>query len=160
MAITDEELTESILLASRAMVGIAVRSLASSSTDVTLPQYRTLVVLASGGPTRLADLAQNLGVSPSTATRMCDRLVRKELVTRSRDELDRREVNLAVTEAGRKLVDKVVSRRREEVAELLKSIPDDARMQLATSLQVLAKAAGETPELHWAPGWSGNGHEG
>jgi DNA-binding MarR family transcriptional regulator len=151
--VSDEELTEAIILASRAMVGIAVRSLSDASQDVTLPQYRTLVVLAEGGPSRLADLASALGVSPSTATRMCDRLVRKGLVTRTRDELDRREVNLAVTQAGRQVVDEVIDGRRREVREMLRSIPTDARGQLLESLQVLAEAAGEPPEMHWSPGW-------
>ena len=151
--VTDEELTEAIVLASRAMVGIAVRSLAGSEHEVTLPQYRTLVVLSYGGPSRLADLATTLGVSPSTATRMCDRLVRKGLITRSRDDLDRREVNLTVTENGRAAVEAVIGRRREEVREMLQSIPSDARVQLSQSLHLLAMAAGETPEMHWTPGW-------
>ncbi|MHB8681623.1 MAG: MarR family winged helix-turn-helix transcriptional regulator [Acidimicrobiales bacterium] len=153
--VTDQELTEAIILAGRTMVGIAVRSLAADEEhEVTLPQYRTLVALSYGGPSRLADLAAELGVSPSTATRMCDRLVRKGLITRTRDDVDRREVNLAVTDEGRKVVDEVIERRRVEVREILKSIPDDARSQLLTSLQVLAVAAGEAPEMHWAPGWT------
>lgn len=151
--VTDDELTEAIILASRAMVGIAVRSLSGAAYEVTLPQYRTLVVLAYGGPSRLADLATTLGVSPSTATRMCDRLVRKALITRNRDELDRREVNLTVTDAGRQVVDDVIERRRGEVREMLKSIPDDARPKVVSALQLLAVAAGEVPEMHWAPGW-------
>jgi DNA-binding MarR family transcriptional regulator len=161
---TDEELTEAILLASRAMVGVAVRSLVDSEHEVTLPQYRTLVVLAYSGAHRLADLAATLAVSPSTATRMCDRLVRKGLITRSRDTVDRREVNLDVTEEGRKLVHGVMDRRRKEVRTILRSIPEDARVQLATSLEVLARAAGEIPDLHWSPGWhdgnSADGHSG
>lgn len=151
--VTDEELTEAIILASRAMVGIAVRSLAGAAQEVTLPQYRTLVVLTYGGPSRLADLATTLGVSPSTATRMCDRLVRKGLITRSRDDLDRREVNLSVTTAGRDAVGAVIERRRAEVRDMLRSIPSDARTQLVRSLNLLAVAAGETPEMHWTPGW-------
>lgn len=157
--VTDEELTEAMLRASRAIVGIAARSLAVCDHEVTMPQYRTLLVLSTGGPTRLADLAQNLNVGPSTATRMCDRLVRKGLVTRARDELDRREVNLALTDGGRAIVQTVVAKRREEVRELLQLIPEDARTQLVASLQILAAAIGEQPETRWSPGWSTNGHE-
>ncbi|MHB8440400.1 MAG: MarR family winged helix-turn-helix transcriptional regulator, partial [Acidimicrobiales bacterium] len=98
MPVSDDELAESIVQASRSLVGIALRSLETGTLDITLAQYRTLVVLIDAGPSRLADLAATLGVSPSTATRMCDRLVRKGLVSRTRDELDRREVNLAVTD--------------------------------------------------------------
>jgi len=83
-------------------------------------------------------------------------LVRKSLITRTRDAVDRREVNLSVTDDGRRLVKGVVERRRREVQAMLRSIPADARVQLATSLDLLARAAGETPELHWAPGWHAN----
>jgi DNA-binding MarR family transcriptional regulator len=149
----DEEVIGAIILASRVMVGIAVRTLAGHPDDVTLPQYRTLVVLTFGGPRRLADLAEALSVSPSTATRMCDRLVRKDLVSRTRDELDRREVKLAITPLGRKVVSDVIDRRRAEVRDLLGAIPVPLRGQLVNSLTLLATAAGEAPELHWGPGW-------
>lgn len=152
-AVSDEELVDAILLVSRAMVGVATRSLAAADNEITLPQYRTLVVLVFGGATRLADLAASLAVSPSTATRMCDRLIRKGLVTRDRDALDRREVKLEVTEEGRRLVEKVMERRRQDVRPLADSIPAGARTGLVRSLQLLAMAAGEVPDMHWAPGW-------
>jgi len=148
----EDEVTEAIIQASRAMVAIAVRSLGNGGDEVTLPQYRTLVVLTYG-KRRLADLAEALSVSPSTATRMCDRLVRKGLITRSRDEIDRREVNLEVTPAGRKVVTDVIERRRTEVRSVLEGIPVEARRSLVDSLYVLAAAAGQAPEPHWSPGW-------
>ncbi|MDR3651107.1 MAG: MarR family transcriptional regulator [Acidimicrobiales bacterium] len=149
----DEEVIGAIILASRVMVAIAVRTLAGNPDEVTLPQYRTLVVLTFGGPRRLADLAEALSVSPSTATRMCDRLVRKNLVSRTRDELDRREVKLTITPLGRKVVSDVIDRRRAEVRELLGAIPVALRRQLVSSLTLLATAAGEAPELQWGQGW-------
>jgi len=149
----DEEVIGAIILASRVMVAIAVRTLAGNPDDVTLPQYRTLVVLTFGGPRRLADLAEALSVSPSTATRMCDRLVRKNLVSRTRDELDRREVKLAITALGHKVVSDVIDRRRAEVRDLLGAIPVSLRRQLVSSLTLLATAAGEAPELQWGQGW-------
>lgn len=151
----DTEVIEAIIHASRAMVGIAIRSLTDCGDGdaVTLPQYRTLVVLSESGPRRLADLADALGVSPSTATRMCDRLVRKGLITRTRDELDRREVNLKVTTDGRSTVMNVINRRRSDVCALLTSIPRATRRELVDSLRLLSAATADTPELHWMPGW-------
>jgi DNA-binding MarR family transcriptional regulator len=151
--VSDGELADAILLASRAMVGVAVRSLSAADREITLPQYRTLVVLSYRGNQRLAELASNLAVSPSTATRMCDRLVRKGLITRSRDTLDRREVDLCVSDEGRRLVEKVMERRRQEVQAMVASIPAEARPRLVSSLQLLARSVGEVPEMHWAPGW-------
>jgi DNA-binding MarR family transcriptional regulator len=148
-----EDLVEAFLAASRALVGVAARSLANLAEDVTLAQYRVLIELASRGPQRITDLAEALGVDSSTATRMCDRLVRKDLVSRTRDDLDRREVKLAITDPGRKVVSDVMDRRRSEVNDLVGSIPVPLRRQLVSSLTLLAAAAGEAPETHWGPGW-------
>ncbi len=70
-----------------------------------------------------------------------------------RDELDRREVKLAITVLGRSVVSDVIERRRAEVRDLLQAIPVPLRGQLVSSLTLLATAAGEAPELHWGPGW-------
>ena len=158
--VSDDALTDAILLASRAMVAVAVRSLAATDHEVTLPQYRTLVVLAHGQSKRLADLAADLDVSPSTATRMCDRLLRKGLITRERDPVDRREIRLQLTQAGQRLVHGVMDRRRAEVRAMLRSIPLGARSQLMESLELLARSAGEAPDMHWGPGWHAAGGQG
>jgi DNA-binding MarR family transcriptional regulator len=86
----DEAVVDAVLLASRALIAIATQSLGQAAEDTTLAQYRALVVLASRGPQRMSDLSQALGVAPSTAGRMCDRLVRKGLARRQRDRADRR----------------------------------------------------------------------
>src|SRR5919205_1104482 len=98
------EVLDALLSATRALVGVAARSLAGLDVDVTLAQFRTLTVLASRGPQRAVDVAGELGVNPSTGTRMCDRLVRKGLIRRTRSTGDRRVVRLTLTPAGRDLV--------------------------------------------------------
>ena len=71
---------DAVLRASRALVAVAARSIAQAGDSVTLPQYRALVALAARGPQRVTDLAEELGVHPSSATRMCDRLVKAGFV--------------------------------------------------------------------------------
>ena len=56
-----QPLVESVLTASRVLVGIAARSLSDAQDEVTLPQYRTLVVLQAKGPQSL--LAVGRGAS-------------------------------------------------------------------------------------------------
>ena len=43
--------------------------------EVTLTQFRTLVVLSTRGPQTVTALAESLDVHTSTMTRMCTRLV-------------------------------------------------------------------------------------
>src|SRR5690606_17893197 len=103
---------------SRAVVAMTSRSLSEAGADVTLTQYRTLIVLASRGPQRVADLATELAVQPSTVTRLCDRLVARGLATRQQGQTDRRVVWVSLTPTGKRLVRKVMTKRREMVSEL------------------------------------------
>ena len=148
-----DDLVDAVLGASRALVAVAARSLADLAEDVTLPQYRALVELAARGPLRLAELASAIGVDPSTATRMCDRLVRKQLVQRRRISADRRGVRISLTGAGRALVEEVTSRRRVEIAQILRRMPRADRASALRALRVFADAAGEVPEQDWSLGW-------
>src|SRR4051794_15718478 len=109
---THDEVVDAVLAASRALVAIAARSLAAADVDVTLPQYRALVVLAYSGEKRTIDLANELGVNSSTATRLVDRLIGRELVRRRIRPEDRRATSLEITDSGRLVVDAVMSKRR------------------------------------------------
>ncbi len=144
-----DDVIEALLLASRAMVALAGRTLAEVDAEVTLPQSRALIVVASRGPQRVTDIAADLGVAPSTATRMCDRLVRKGLVRRYRSASNRREVRLNLTPAGRSLVRELTRRRRDELAHHADAIPASAYPHLATALQAFSSAVGEFPERDW-----------
>lgn len=134
-------------------MAIAARSLADVAEEVTLTQYRTLVVLASRGPQHLGGLAAAVGVTPATATRMCDRLVRKGLVRRRVEPDNRRQLRVALTEHGRGLVDAVTARRRQEIEQVLRAIPPDRQVLLVEALGRFAFSAGEVPERDWTAGW-------
>ncbi len=147
------EITDAVLYASRVLVAVAARSLAGVADQVTLPQYRALVVLAAKGPQSLRELAEVLDVHTSTATRMCDRLVRKRLVRRRQSRQDRREVVLDLTPPGRDLVVEVTGRRRSEIARIVARVPRDQRHALVSALTAFGRAAGEVPEQSWSLGW-------
>jgi DNA-binding MarR family transcriptional regulator len=144
---------DAVVGASRALVAIAARSLGAAGEEVTLPQYRALVVLASRGPQRVVDLAGFLDVTASTATRMCDRLARKGLIRRQRLSNDRRSVRVSISAAGRELVAAVTRRRRREVQAIVDRMSAQQREQLVTTLRMFADAAGEVPEQDWSLGW-------
>ena len=145
---------QALLLASRAFVGLTVRSLAVVDADVTLPQFRALVVLAVRGPVRSADIDEELQVNPSTGTRMTDRLAAKGLVRRVRSTDDRRVVQLRLTRAGRDIVDRVVARRRAELERIVAETAGVWKPAVTEALTAFAAAAGEMPEQEWWMGWA------
>lgn len=152
-----DEIVDSVLRASRALVAVAARSLAAAEDEVTLPQYRVLVLLSNRGAQRALDLADQLGVTQSTVTRMCDRLERKGLINRERPRDNRRVVITAISTRGQQLVDAVTRRRRTEIRTILRRMTTDDREALVSVLRSFADAAGEAPEPSWSLGWSTDG---
>ena len=149
----DAAAVDAVLTASRSLIAVATRSLGAAAEETTIAQYRALVVLASRGPQRMGDLAGALGVAPSTAGRMCDRLVRKGLIRRHRARADRRSVLVSVTAAGRLVVDQATARRRAMIADILAKLPADTQRAVAEALAAFADAAGEVPDSQWpSPG--------
>jgi DNA-binding MarR family transcriptional regulator len=148
-----DSVVDAVLSASRVLVAVAARSLSDIAQEVTLTQYRTLVVLASRGPQNLVGLAEAVAVTPATATRMCDRLVKKKLIVRQSEQDDRRQVRLALTKKGLKLVGTVTDRRRREIEAILSTIAPEEQTVLVQALSQFAAAAGEIPEQDWSTGW-------
>jgi DNA-binding MarR family transcriptional regulator len=151
---------DALMAASRALVGITARSLATLDSDVTMPQFRVLVVLATRGPQRPVDISAELKVVPSTGTRMCERLVRKGLLRRARTPSDRRAIRLHLTPAGRTLVEQVHRHRREELRSIVEATAEHWHPALAEALHAFAAAAGETPEPDWLLGGAGTDADG
>ena len=149
----DEGLVDAVLRASRALVAVAARSIAQVDEAVTLPQYRALVALAARGPQRVTDLADELGVHPSSATRMCDRLERAGFIDRVVAVANRREVEVRLTRSGRALLDRVTTARRREIGHIVKDVPIPLRSAVVKGLQTFSDAAGEVPDQAWAAGW-------
>ena len=150
---SNDELVDAVLRASRALVAVAARSIAQVDDAVTLPQYRALVALAARGPQRVSDLAEELGVHPSSATRMCDRLVRTGFVDREVSAGSRREVDVKLTSTGRALLDHVTKVRRRDIGTIVHDVPTHLRAAVVEGLQAFSDAAGEVPDQAWAAGW-------
>jgi DNA-binding MarR family transcriptional regulator len=146
--------TDAVLVASRALVGVAARSLAETEDTVTLVQYRALVVLAARGETNVGTLAEALAVHQSTATRLCDRLVKRGLVERRSPPQSRREVVVSLTRAGHALLRSVTDKRRAEIDEIMARLPAKQRTEVSDAFLLFADAAGETPDDAWKLGWT------
>jgi DNA-binding MarR family transcriptional regulator len=149
------EQIEAVVLATRVLVAVTARSLACLEEQVTLPQLRVLVMIASRGPQNLTAVAQGLGVHASNATRLSDKLVEAGLIKRSEDPADRRNLVLRLTAAGYQLVRDMTNQRRAAIATILTKMSPGLRDDLVPVLRNFAQAAGEITEKEvWALGWS------
>ena len=145
----DQTLVEEFLTASRALIGLAVHSLGSAPVDVTPPQHRVLVLLAGRGARSVTEIAQELGVNRSNATRICDRLERAGLVRRSTGAEDHRVVQVDLTPEGLALVDAVTRSRRDEIARVLRGMSAAERRSAVRALEAFNRAACELEDSAW-----------
>ncbi|MBU3062493.1 MarR family transcriptional regulator [Nocardia sp. NEAU-G5] len=148
-----DEITDALLTASRLLVALSARSLAQVDESITIAQFRTMMILSSRGPVKVAELAAILNVQPSTATRMVDRLVAAELIDRRPNPNSRRELILELTARGREIVDAVTARRREEIAAVVAKMPEADRHGLVHALTAFTAAGGELPTALEAEGY-------
>lgn len=144
MGVSDDAV-DALVSASRALVAVSARSLADVD-DVTLPQFRALVVIAGRPHATVSQLADRLDIHPSTATRLCDRLVRKGLIRRVERDVDRRETEIVLTSRGRRLVERVTQRRRRDLSAIAERMSEQQVRGAIAALTAFAAAAGETPD--------------
>jgi DNA-binding MarR family transcriptional regulator len=149
----ETNLVEAFVAASRALVGVAMRSLEAAGEEVSLAQFRLLVTLRSRGPQRVSELAALLGVNSSTATRHADRLTLRRLLRRTSSAQDGRAVTVSLTRRGETLVHRVLEARRAEIRATLASMPIADPQGLVYALAGFAAALGEGPDPQTAAEW-------
>lgn len=116
-------------------IGITTRAIdeTAEAAELTLAQWRVLVVAAQSDGVRIGELAAHLGMSVPSASRLVRRVETRAYVTATRAVDDRRATDVNLTPAGRKLVDAVVGRRRELIRRALdgrieRQPPDEVSM--------------------------------
>lgn len=143
---TDAELSDAVdaaMLAARAFVGVIAGSLSALEPNLSLAHLRILVMVSMHDAHSVAEIADDLGVHQSNATRAIDRLVRSGHLHRAQDDTDRRRLDLQLTARGEDVLKSVMDRRRAALAHVLSQMPRASRHQLVPALEAFANAAGE-----------------
>lgn len=107
---------------------------------LTMTQLRVLFILRGEEGISAGALAENLGVTPSTLTRIMDRLAQNRLVSREPDANDRRMVRHDLTDEGRRVVRDLERTGRERMNEVLENLSTDQLERLVAALRDLTEA--------------------
>ena len=138
-----DAITDALLTASRLLVAVSAQSIANVDETLTIPQFRTMVILSARGPVNLATLAGLLDVAPSTVGRMADRLVAAGLIDRQPHPDSRRELVVELTAHGLDVVAAVTGHRRQRIAEVVRKMPPRERHGLVRALTAFTEAGEE-----------------
>lgn len=128
-----------LLDVTRALTTISLHA-ADQLGGVSVVQLRALTVLAESEPISLAELAAQMSVTASTASRLVDRLVGAHLVTRRISVDSRRKVDLRLTDTGRATLDDYDRLRLDELRARLTGLPEQRRQQVFLALPALTGA--------------------
>ncbi len=106
--------------------------------ELTLSQQNLLTALGEHPQLPVGEVALAAGVAPPTATRMLDHLERADIVRREHSTRDRRVVTVALTEQGRRLLERKRAAVSEKRRTLYESLEPDEREQAERLLHRLA----------------------
>ena len=84
-------------------------------SGLSVPQFRVLLQIQSNPHISLSAVAEHLGASLPTASRMVANLVNKNFLSRAETPADRRQVALALTPSGKSIVD---AARRASITQM------------------------------------------
>ncbi|MBS4535205.1 MarR family transcriptional regulator [Clostridium sp. D2Q-14] len=107
--------------------------------SITTPQFVALQFLASSEGLTIGELSNKMALACSTITDLVDRMEKNDLVSRFKDDKDRRVVRVKAEEKGHQLVEDVLVRRQAYLLEKLIDFSDKEKESLAESLFKLYK---------------------
>ena len=135
-----------VLATAESLLGVLDGARLAQAPSVPPAQLRVLTIVARGRQTNMGRLAEALGVVPSSASRLCDRLEATGLLRRVPDPRDRREVRLLLTPAARRLLEELRDRRRAALAAVLDRMTPAGRQELVRALAAFDAAAESLPD--------------
>jgi DNA-binding MarR family transcriptional regulator len=118
-----------------------------AAAQLSSSQLRALMVVEQCDGVNLRGLAAAMGILLSSASRLCDRLVAAGVLEREPGRVDRREISLHLTPAGRKLLDELRADRRAIIDEVICRMSPAGRQALLRGLQEFEAVANAAEDV-------------
>jgi MarR family transcriptional regulator, organic hydroperoxide resistance regulator len=115
---------------------------ATRETGLTGPQLWALKTIGQVSPVRVSNLARLMYLHPATIVGMLNRLELQGLIKRVRTNDDRRAVNVELTNAGKKLVEKAPQVAQDLLVAGLEELPLVKLQEIAAGLEELVHILG------------------
>lgn len=98
---------------------------------ITPPQFSALQWLLEHGDMTIGELSNKMFLAFSTTTDLVDRMESSQLVKRVRDEKDRRVVRVHLLTEGERIIEEVIQKRQQYLAEVLKNFDEQEIQQFS-----------------------------
>lgn len=109
----------------------------AESAHLSLSEFKCLRAFGETPTLTVKEIAERMQLTSSRLTRIIDGLVMKKYATRHMDETDRRIINVALSEEGRQLAQRVSEECVHVYERVLESIEPKLRMRIIDAVRVL-----------------------
>ncbi len=116
---------------------IRSRMRAHRGAGLSVPQLRSLLFVNRNAGAALGRLAEHLGLTPPSASRLVEELVQRKLLERSTSADDRRRLQLGVSAAGRHLLEAVLRETQAGLSAELARLKPEELASVSRGLQAL-----------------------
>lgn len=120
------------------MAAIRAEMRSHRGAGLSVPQFRVLVYLQRHAGASLSAIAEHMGLTLPSMSKMIDGLVARDLVARQLNPADRRRVTLAPTGSGRQAMQAAHNATAARLAARLSALPASERRTIGKAMQVLA----------------------
>jgi DNA-binding MarR family transcriptional regulator len=109
--------------------------------NLTMAQLKAMMLIVQSGGVRSRELADGLGIAPSAATPLVDRLVEQKLARREDDPADRRIIWIRPTAKAQALNDQLLHTNQQVLTDVIEALPADVRPKVQESVRLLLESA-------------------
>ncbi len=106
---------------------------------LTESQFGALEALHYLGPMCQSDIGEKLLVTGGNMTMVVNNLEKRGLVSRKRDQQDRRQITVSLTDAGQKLIDELFPKHARNIVNLMGTLAPDEQDQLGLLCKMLGR---------------------
>jgi DNA-binding MarR family transcriptional regulator len=105
--------------------------------DLSIPQFRTLGFVQRNPDSSLSDLADHLGLTLPSVSKLVDGLVKQKLINRQEATTDRRRLTLMLTKNGESIVNSAQVSAQANLAKILSCLSNDELTIIHQAMELL-----------------------
>ena len=106
-------------------------------SDLSVPQFRTLAFLNGNEGASLSDVAEHIGLTLPSASKLVDGMVGRNIIIRKSSEDDRRRIMLSLSSLGKDTLHTAYQATQTYLADLLAVLSEGDRHTIMQAMRIL-----------------------
>jgi MarR family transcriptional regulator for hemolysin len=124
--------------APKIMQSIRIEMRSGRGADLSIPQFRTLGFIQRYPDSSLSDLADHLGLTLPSASKLVDGLVKQKLISRQESNVDRRRLTLVLTSNGESIINSARAAALTNLTKVLSRLSNDELGTIHQAMELLS----------------------